>query len=53
MSQRALSAASGVHWVSIARIESQGVQPRLETLHALSRALRIPVSRFVNAARGA
>jgi len=47
LSQRQLAAQSGVHHISIARIEMGTLDPRLSTLRRLAKALNVSMSTLV------
>jgi transcriptional regulator with XRE-family HTH domain len=48
ISQRGLAELSGISYVSIARIETGMYDPRLSTLRALAKALKVKVSALVD-----
>jgi predicted transcriptional regulator len=48
LSQRALGKLSGVGYVTIARIEMGTIDPRISTLKALAKALKVNVSELVD-----
>lgn len=52
MTQEQLSAASGVHRVTIARIECGTVQPKVDTLEKLAAALGVSVSKLIDRKAG-
>ncbi len=47
LSLRKLAEASGVHYVSLVRIESGRLDPRLSTLLKLCKALKISIAKLV------
>jgi transcriptional regulator with XRE-family HTH domain len=47
LSLRKLAQASGVHYVSLVRIEADRLDPRLSTLLKLCRALKISIDELV------
>lgn len=48
LSLRTLAAKSGLHWMTIWKIESGLASPKLETLKAIASALKVKVSRLLN-----
>jgi len=48
LSQRALAKLSHVGYVTIARIEMERIDPRVSTLKALAKALKVKVSELVD-----
>ena len=52
MTQAQLAAASGVHRVTIARIECGAVQPKVDTLARLAAALGVSVSKLIDRKAG-
>lgn len=48
LSQRALGALSNVGYVTIARIEMGTIDPRISTLKALAKALKVKISELVD-----
>jgi len=48
LSQRALAKLSNVGYVTIARIEMERIDPRVSTLKALAKALKVKVSELVD-----
>jgi transcriptional regulator with XRE-family HTH domain len=48
LSQRALADLSGINQVTIARIETGVFDPRLSTLRALAKALKVKISELVD-----
>ena len=48
LSQRALAALSQVGYVTIARIEMGTIDPRLSTVKALAKALKVNISELVD-----
>ena len=48
LSQRALAELSGINQVTIARIETGVFDPRLSTLRALAKALKVKTSELVD-----
>ena len=44
LSLRKLAKASGVHYVSLARLEAGQFDPRLSTLRKLAKALRVSIA---------
>ena len=48
LSQRALAKLSDVGYVTIARIEMGTIDPRISTLKALAKALKVKISELVD-----
>ncbi len=48
LSQRALAALSGISYVHIARMETGEYDPRLSTLKALAKALKVKIGDLVH-----
>ena len=48
LSQRALAELTGLSYVHIARIETGDYDPRLSTLQALAKALKVKIGDLVN-----
>lgn len=47
LSIRKLAEIAGVHFVTLARIEAEGHDPRLSTLRKLAEALNVPIGKLV------
>jgi transcriptional regulator with XRE-family HTH domain len=48
LSQRALAELSGINHITIARIETGVFDPRLSTLRALAKTLKVKISELVD-----
>jgi transcriptional regulator with XRE-family HTH domain len=48
LSQRALAELSGINQVTIARIETGVFDPRLSTLRALAKALKVKIAELID-----
>ena len=48
LSQRALGTLANVGHITIARIEMEAIDPRVSTLKALAKALKVKVSELVD-----
>lgn len=53
LSQKMLGRKSGIHHITIARLEAGNVTPRAETVRLLAGALALPIKRLAPAARRA